>query len=457
MKYIFYAMILVSVLFTAYQQLFVWVPVSDVEQAAQIAAAAAAGAPTPTFPSPMDNLTAGAMDQAKKAVEIALGLVGGMTFFLGLMKVAEAGGLMTVLAKLIRPLMVRLFPEVPPNHPAMGAMILNIAANALGLGNAATPFGIRAMQELDRLNPHKGTATNAMALFLAINTSAVTLLPTGVIVQRQILGSSNPAAIFATTLIATTASTTAAILSVLLFQRLVAPAAVVHERAVAGGDVGVAEAKADVAVDGSLTDTSAYPAWVSFAFLASLLVFIGLLIPFGKVISPWVVPALIAGLLTFGFARGVDVYATLVQGAKSGFEVATTIIPYLVAILVAVGMLRASGVLGAFTSLVGPYTSLVGLPAEALPMALLRPLSGSGASGVMLDTMKTAGPDSYVGLLVGTIQGSTETTFYVLAVYYGAIGVKRIRHTLPAALCADFFGIAGSIAAVWFLYGRDGL
>jgi spore maturation protein SpmA/spore maturation protein SpmB len=466
MKFVFYGMIAIAFVAAAFNQLFFWelVPVAD--RPALIVAAQATGALPPEFRSPMDLLTSAALDSAKASVNLAIGLIGGMALFLGVMKVAEEGGMLIIFAKLLRPITVRLFPDVPPNHPAMGAMILNMSANALGLGNAATPFGIRAMQELDKLNPHKGTATNAMALFLAINTSALALLPTGVMVIRQELGSTDPGAIFGTTLVATTLSTIAGISAAKLYQRFAKTAAQTHERARQSGQLDVEDAAElspkEHQVDHSLTDDSAYPGWVSALAVGSLFGFIAVLVAFpllnlpnlGPVISPWVIPSILFGMLTFGMMRGVNVYATLVSGAKAGFDVAVLIIPYLVAILVAVGLFRASGAMGFVTGVVGPFTAWMGLPAEALPMAMLRPLSGSGASGIMMDILATEGPDSYTGLLVSTLQGSTETTFYVIAVYFGAVQVKRIRHTMAAALTADLFGIIGAVGACLLLYGN---
>lgn len=396
----------------------------------------------PATPSIMDALSTAMVESAAGAVELSLGLVGVMALFLGLMKIAEAGGLLTILARLIRPLMTRLFPEVPPEHPAMGAMILNLSANALGLGNAATPFGIRAMQELDKLNPRKGTATNAMVLFLAINTSSVTLLPTGVIALRAAAGSIEPAAILPTTLFASICATATAILAAKLLQRW------------AGGDAPRLEAAA--AADGSneFSANEAYPLWASLLFLGALLGLIPLTLLYGRAISPWVLPVLMVGFLLFGMLRRVAIYEAFVEGAKEGFQVALRIIPYLVAILVAVGMLRASGALEAAVGWLGQWTALVGLPAEALPMALLRPLSGSGAYAVLAATINdpAIGPDSYVGFLVSTLQGSTETTFYVLAVYFGAIQVRRIRHALAAALAADVVGIAAAVGICAYLF-----
>ncbi len=400
--------------------------------------------------SAMEALSKAMIDSAGSAVELAIGLVGVMTLFLGLMKVAEAGGMLTILSRLIRPLMVRLFPDVPADHPAMGAMILNLSANALGLGNAATPFGIRAMQELDSLNPQKGTATNAMALFLAINTSSVTLLPTGVIALRAAAGSVDPAAILPTTLFATLGSTTIAIAAAKLYSRWApvktgqlsetAPDAPPRE----GDNTPLPE-----------DDRQAYPLWVSICALTALVAFIPVTVIYGRVISPWVIPGLMVFFLGFGALRRVRVYEVLVEGGKEGFQVALRIIPYLVAILVAVGMLRASGALDLIIATLGGLTGKLGMPAEALPMALMRPLSGSGAYGIMAAVVNDPqiGPDSYIGNLVTTLQGSTETTFYVLAVYFGAVRVRRIRHAMAAALTADLAGIVFAVLGCLYMFG----
>lgn len=401
--------------------------------------------------SPMQMLANGMVETAGSSVTLAIGLVGVMALFLGLMKVAEEGGMLTIIAKTIRPLMVRLFPEVPANHPAMGAMILNMSANALGLGNAATPFGIRAMQELDKLNPFKGTASNSMALFLAINTSSVTLLPTGVIALRAAAGSTDPAGILPTTLFATVFSTTIAIGMCLFLQnRWKSPAELTPPEDIEelGTDTDAGEALPDAADD-------SYPAWVSALALTAIIALIPLTILYGRTISPWIIPGLMVALLGFGVAKKVRVYEAFVDGAKDGFNVAIRIIPYLVAILVAVGMFRASGALEVFITAIGPVTTLFGMPPEALPMALLRPLSGSGAYGVLASIIQdpSIGPDSYAGYLVSTLQGSTETTFYVLAVYFGAVQIRRIRHALVAALCADAAGIAAAVFICSMLFG----
>ncbi len=413
------------------------------------------------FTGRMEALTRGVLDSAASAVTLALGLVGAMAFFLGLMRVASDGGLLRILARAVAPVLRRLFPGVPPDHPAMSAMVLNIASNMLGLGNAATPFGVRAMIELDRLNPVRGRATDAMVLFLAINTSGLSLLPTGVIALRASAGSEDPAGIFFTTWFASGCATLAGITAALLFARLgryrVRETVVVDAGGAPAAPAPLEEKPAVLAP----------PRWAGI--LAGLYgaVLLGALVVHGvretqdalpgelvrAVLSYWTLPFLIAGLVLFGWARGVRVYDSLVGGAKEGFEVALRIIPYLVAILVAVGMIRSSGVLETFVATVGPVTGRFGLPAEALPMALLRPLSGSGAYGVMAEVMSREGPDSYVGYLVSTIQGSTETTFYVLAVYFGAVGIRQTRHALPACLVADVVGISAAVLAVWWMFG----
>jgi spore maturation protein SpmA/spore maturation protein SpmB len=433
MNVIFFALIAIAFTVTGYHQL-TWV------------------APAADAISPMLALGNGMVDSAKGAVTLALGLVGVMAFFLGLMKVAEAGGLLLIIARLLRPLLVRLFPDVPADHPAMGAMIMNLSANALGLGNAATPFGIRAMQALDTLNLNKGTATNAMALFLAINTSSITLLPTGVIALRAAAGSADPAGILPTTLFATLCSTVVAILSCKLYQRYWPSAA----------DVTPADAmpNADPAAPApevSLPEApeAGYPGWVSSLALIVLVSLIPVAVVLGASLGPWIIPGLAVLLLGFGVVRRVRVYECFVDGARDGFEVAVRIIPYLVAILVAVGMFRASGAMDIVVGAIGGFTAALGMPAEALPMALLRPLSGSGAYGVLAATIAepATGPDTYVGYLVSTLQGSTETTFYVLAVYFGAVQVRRVRHALAAGLTADLAGIVAAVVACLYLYG----
>lgn len=390
----------------------------------------------------MPQLSSAILDASQQAVDLTLGLLGTTTFFLGLMKVAEAGGLLTIIAKLLRPLLVRLFPAVPPTHPAMGAMVMNLSANILGLGNAATPFGIRAMQALETLNPHPGVATNAMVLFLAINTSSVTLLPTGVIALRASLGSTNPASILSSTLFATLCSTAFAIMVALTLSRVYPePPATIS-----------------LPTPASTEKEAAYPLFLSLIAFGMLLVGIPLSLLYANIISLWLLPTLTVGLLTFGYLRKVAVYEQFVEGAKDGFNLVVRIIPYLVAILSAIAMFKASGALGYLTGALRPFTAWLGLPSEALPMALLRPLSGSGSFGLLGGILSDpiTGPDSYIGVLVSTIQGSTETTFYVLAVYFGAIQIKRIRHALMCGLLADAAGVLGAIIAVSYIFA-DGV
>ncbi|OAN48433.1 nucleoside recognition domain-containing protein [Magnetospirillum moscoviense] len=370
----------------------------------------------------METLSTATLAAAEGAVPLALGLVGVMALFLGLMKVAEKGGLLDATARVLSPLLLRLFPEVPPDHPAMGAMVMNVAANLLGLGNAATPFGIRAMEHLESLNPVKGTATNAQVLFLAINTASVTILPTSVIALRSGLGSANPAAVVAPTLIATLVSTGVAILSARLLQ--------------GGRSVPVA------------VGTSA-PLWGLAATGLGLAGLIAALVAWGQTIGHWIIPSLVVALLGFGLWRRVAIYEAFVEGAREGFAVAVRIIPYLVAILVAVGMVRASGALALVLEPLGRVTQLVGVPAEAVMMAAMRSLSGSGSFGLLAEQMKNAaiGPDSFSGVLLGTIYGSSETTFYVIAVYFGAVGIRRIRHALACGLIADAAGLVAAVIA----------
>jgi len=434
MNVVFFGIVLIAFGTAAWRQL-TWIPVAGMD-------------------SPMERLTRAMVDSAAGAVELALGLVGVMTLFLGLMKVAEAGGLLRVIARLLRPLMVRLFPDVPPEHPAMGAMILNLSANVMGLGNAATPFGIRAMQELNTLNPHPGTATNAMVLFLAINTASVTLLPTGVIALRASAGSADPAGILPTTLFASIVATISAIFVTRVLRDLF-PVRVAHEPATA--EDGMQDAPAVVTDQAAAPEAAGegYPLWVSFLALGAVVAVIPLTIFYGRAISPWIIPGLMLGFLTFGLVRGVRVYEVLVDGAREGFQVAVRIIPYLVAILVAIGMFRASGAMEIMVKGMGGWTNLLGLPPEGLTLAILRSLSGSGAFAVLASFIKdpAIGPDSYTGYLVSTIQGSSETTFYVIAVYFGAVQIKRIRHALAAGIIADLVAVIASVVICKLLHG----
>ncbi len=404
----------------------------------------------------MAEVTKASFESAKSAVTLALGLIGPMALWLGLMKVAEAGGLLQAVARGLRPVMVRLFPDVPAEHPAMAAMIMNMAANMLGLGNAATPMGIKAMQELDRLSAEKGTATNAMCLFLAINTASITLLPVSVITVRAAAGASAPAAILVPTLLATILATTVAIVGSKL---LATPDAtlITHD---SDQTEEAPESGADPAPD--LTPPSR--AGRIFVLLLCVVFAGGVILQLSRqqggltlstatfdAVSNWLIPVLIGGFLIYGYLRGVKVYEVMTDGAKEGFNTTVRIIPFMVAIFVGIGMFRASGAMEIMVRTLSPVTELIGMPAEALSMALLRPLSGSGAFGLMSEIV-AKDPNSFLSFLVSTMQGSTETTFYVLAVYFGSIGITRTRHALPAAIFADATGLLGSvlICHLWF-------
>lgn len=413
------------------------------------------------FSGTMGAVSQASIDGAKGAVTLAIGLVGVMTFWLGMMRVLQEAGLLQSLARALQPVMRRLFPDVPADHPAMSAMIMNIASNLLGLGNAATPFGIKAMIELDKLNTRPGVATNAMALFLAINTSSVALAPLGVIALRASLGSENAAAIWAPTLLATSFSTLVAIVAAKSLQRFFPFRGGDEERATPAR---LPEEDPAEITTGQEASTSGAGCLTAVALYLCLLVALGLEIRGGlgagvaigdivrSLLQDWLLPLLIVLILAFGFARRVDVYSAVVEGGKEGFAVALRIIPFLVAVLVAVAMLRASGALDLAIAGLRPWLAPLGFPPEALPMALLRPLSGSGAYGVLAETLQAHGPDSHIGYLVSTLQGSTETTFYVIAVYFGAVGVTRLRHALAAGLIADVAGVLGATVAVaWLL------
>jgi spore maturation protein SpmA/spore maturation protein SpmB len=388
----------------------------------------------------MAGLADATLKAAEGAVPLALGLVGVMALFLGLMKVAEAGGLVRATARLLAPALKRLFPEIPDGHPALGAMVMNMAANLLGLGNAATPFGIRAMEHLDRLNPHKGTASNAQVLFLAINTAGVTILPTSVIALRASLGSANPAAVVAPTLFATLVATLVAVMAARLLQRWPPQ----PDTALPPQDFGIC-------AEDTVTPA---PAWACGLALAAVLAFIPLMVFKGDALGHWIVPGMVVGLLGFGLVRGVNIYEVFVEGAREGFTIAVRIIPYLVAILVSVGMFRASGAMDMVLAPLGRLTAPLGIPAEALAMAGMRSLSGSGSFGLLASYLRdpAISLDSATGIMLGTIYGSSETTFYVIAVYFGAVGIRRIRHALAAGLIADVAGLLAAVAACRLLY-----
>ena len=411
------------------------------------------------FNGTMANVMDASIESANGAVQIAIGLLGMMALWLGLMRVLRDAGFMQTLARGLAPIMRRLFPDVPAGHPAMGAMILNISANMLGLGNAATPFGLKAMRELDALNARPGVATNSMALFLAINTSGVAVLPLGVIAVRASLGSVDAAGIILPSILATACATVVAVGVAKLLEGRTAFA--LDRYPVSGAGEGSREGgTTDIkGMDQALEDASVQPngsswrlIWVSFFFVLMCVAIslearrmepdIGIWEFASALLSSWLLPTLMAAILLAGFVRGVNVYASVVAGAKEGFNIFVVIIPYLVVILVAVGMFRASG---ALDFLAAGLTSLTSVPPEGLMMGLVRPLSGSGAFGVMTEAMQANGPDSFTGYLVSVINGSTETTFYVIALYFGSVGVGAGRHTVIACLAADLTGFLAAL------------
>jgi spore maturation protein SpmA len=396
----------------------------------------------------LKQVTNSALDYASIAVNIALGLIGIMALWLGVMKVAEDAGLITIIAKALKPITTRLFPDVPADHPAMGSMIMNISANMLGLGNAATPFGLKAMEELDQLNPKKGTATNAMCTFLAINTAGMTLIPATAIAIRASAGSSDPAIIIGTSLFGAFCATVAGLTAVKILEKF----------PIRKGELGTRFRKS----------LKAFTILLALIALAVLIIFSGLGSLVGSVFSfvtpdlfkriiqifsTVAIPLLIILFIGYGAIKKVKVYEQFVEGAKEGFQIAVRIIPYLVAMLMAIGIFRAGGAMEWLIYILRPMTDFIGMPAEALPMALMRPLSGSGSLGIMAEIMAVHGPDSFIGILVSTFFGSTETTFYVLAVYFGAVNVKNTRHALPAGLIADVSGILGAVFIVKLLFG----
>ncbi len=407
----------------------------------------------------ISTLTVALSDSAKGAAEFALKMIGVMALWLGIMKVVERGGLMLIVAKALKPITSRLFPDVPTNHPAMSAIIMNMAANMLGLGNAATPMGVKAMQELEKISPEKGTATDSMALFLAINTSSIALLPLGVINIRATFGSTDPASIFIPSLLATTCSTIVAISMAKLLAR--------RNPLTISAKTNSEELSLESIIEKppELTPPLTYQIILGVIITGLFLgpIFYGI---FGFIadifnpeitvtfkdavagMNPWLIPMIVVLFLSFGFFKGVPLYETVCEGAKEGFNTAVRIIPFMVAIFVAIGLVRASGTLDLLEFLLKDILAFVKMPVEALSMALIRPLSGSGAYGIMSEIVQN-NPNSYVADLVSVMQGSTETTFYVLAVYFGAAGVVRTRHALPAALSADVAGIA---AAVFFTH-----
>lgn len=396
----------------------------------------------------LKEVTNSALSYAETAVNIALGLIGVMALWLGVMKIAEEAGLITYIARALKPITKFLFPEVPSEHPAMGAMIMNISANFLGLGNAATPFGLKAMEELDKLNPNKGTATNAMCTFLAVNTAGMTLIPATAIAIRASAGSSEPAVIIGTALFGSTCATITGI----------TVAKIMEKFPIRFSEFGIwlNESKkflislftiglvaAIILLTGVGNSISSFFNFINPELIKNII----------QVVSIIAIPFLITVFIGFGAYKKVKVYETFVEGAKEGFNVAIRIIPYLVAMLMAIGIFRTGGAMDWLIYLLKPLTNFIGMPAEALPMALMRPLSGSGSLGIMAEIISVHGPDSFIGILVSTFFGSTETTFYVLAVYFGSVGIKRIRHAVVAGIMADIVGILAAVFIVTLLFG----
>ena len=420
------------------------------------------------FNGTMGEVSKASIDNAKAAVDLAISLIGQMALWLGLAQVLQDAGLMKAIAHAMRPLMRRVFPDIPDGHPAHAAILLNVVANMIGLTNAATPFGIKAMMELNKLNQRPGVATNAMCLFLAINTSGVAVLPTGVIAIRAAQGADNPTGIFFPSILATMCSTIVGFFACQLLQRM--PRFAV-DKATVPEDTRASAAAPDIAGLGDAEEVAEITGQWSrgrglFAAAIAVILSLGLAVnvqtqaaagatglDIVKTVSAdWILPFLMVTFLMVGFTSRVPVYESVISGAKQGFQVGVMIIPFLVAILVAIGMFRASGAMDLLVGIIGTVTTPLGVPPEVLPMALIRPLSGSGGFAVLLETMKTYGPDSFIGFMVSVMSGSTETTFYVLAVYFGAIGVRVTRHTVFACLAADFTGMVAAVALSHLFY-----
>lgn len=429
------------------------------------------------------EVTAGAFDGAKTAVTIALGLIGIMALWLGVMRLAERAGLVQRIARGLRPVMRRLFPDVPPDHPAMGSMLMNMAANMLGLGNAATPLGLRAMRDLERLNPRPGVASNAMCTFLAINTASVQLIPATAIALLVAAGSTRPTAIVGTALLATLCAATVAIISAKTLEKL--PFFRLREPAVVAGvgdpgrdpaktPAGIGEPGSSAAAPTDIFAAEELPvvarphAWSWLVLGALGLFFIALFIRmvfpglFGlppdataaapgafvrsvNALSILAIPFLLSFFPVYAATRGIKVYEEFVEGAKEGFGVILKIIPFLVTMLVAISMFKGAGGIDLLTRLLTPVLTPLQFPPDLLPLALMRPLSGSATLAILTDIIHRLGPDNIVSLMAATIYGSTETTFYVAAVYFGSVAVTRTRHAIPAGLLGDLAGIIASV------------
>lgn len=379
---------------------------------------------TEVFPAIINST----FDSSKTAFEISLGLTGVLSLWMGIMRIGEQGGVIGVFSRLLSPLFTKLFPEIPKGHPVTGSIFMNLAANMLGLDNAATPLGLKAMEGLQELNPKKDTASNPMIMFLVLNTSGLTLIPISIMVYRAQLGAAQPTDVFVPILLATFFSTLAGIIAVSLYQRIN-----LLNRTILLFLGGTSLVIAGIIYFFSMLSRQQIDIYSTTT--ANVFLFV-----------------IIIGFIVAGMRKKINVYDAFVEGAKEGFTTAIRIIPYLVAILVAIGVFRASGCMDYLIEGIANLVSLCGINSDfvgALPTALMKPLSGSGARGLMVDAMNTYGADSFVGRLSCIFQGSTDTTFYILAVYFGSVGVVRTRHAVPCGLLAD---LAGVIAAILICY-----
>ncbi|MEG1617074.1 MAG: nucleoside recognition domain-containing protein [Bacteroidales bacterium] len=375
------------------------------------------------------NATFGA---AKTAFEISLGLTGVLSLWLGLMKVGEKGGVIGFFSRIVSPLFTRLFPGIPKGHPALGSIFMNLSANMLGLDNAATPLGLKAMQEMQSLNKEKDTATNPMIMFLVLNTSGLTLVPIGVMVYRSQLGAANPSDVFLPILIATFFSTMAGLLMCAVKQKINLFNKVII------GSLGTLTAII-VAIIWVFSRMNQEEVSLYSTFFSNALLF-----------------TIIAGFIFAGLRKRINVFDTFIEGAKEGFKTAVMIIPYLVAMLVGIAVFRASGAMDYLTDGLGWLFDRVGIPSDfigALPTALMKPLSGSGARGMMVDAINTYGVDSFVARVASTIQGATDTTFYILAVYFGSVSITKTRYAAGVGLFADLVGIIAAILVAYLFFG----
>lgn len=383
---------------------------------------------TEVFPAIMNST----FDTSKSAFEISLGLTGVLSLWMGMMKIGERGGLVNMLAKALAPIFNNIFPDIPKGHPVTGTMFMNIAANMLGLDNAATPMGLKAMQELQELNPKKETATNPMIMFLVLNTSGLTLIPMSVLVYRTQLGAAQPTDVFIPILLATTVSTVVGLIVTSVYQRIN-----LFNRTMLMFLVGVSIFLA--AGTWGVMQLSRVQVELFSTTLANVMLF-GIIMLF----------------ILFGIRSRINVYETFIEGAKEGFTTAVRIIPYLVAILVSVGVFRASGGMDVLTGAIGWCVEACGGDSDfvgALPTALMKPLSGSGARGMMIDAMTTYGVDSFAGRLACLFQGATDTTFYIIAVYFGCVGIRKTRYAVTCGLIADLAGILAALAIAYIFFG----